>query len=299
MAETCYRHPGRETGVSCSACGRPICPECMTSTPVGMRCPECAKERTRVSVGVAGGSSDPVATYALIAMSVLAYVAQTLGGSGGDKVLVDAGICANAISDTGGLCGLRGSGGSTVILSQGNEVWRVVTGAFLHGSPFHLLLNMVALYFLGSLLEPAIGRVRFLGIYLAGLMAGSFGALLLSNGPDITIGASGAVFGLMAAAFVIARHRGVNELAGQIGIFVVLNLVFTFSIPGISIGGHIGGLIGGGLAAILISQVERRAQGTTARVIEVGGVAVIVIASLAGALLAAGASADAPMALPL
>ena len=293
MAETCYRHPGRETGVSCSNCGRPICPECMTSTPVGMRCPECARQRTKVNVGPAASSSDPIVTYALIALNVLAFVAQSMSGAGGDELLVEGGICANAISDSGGICGIQGTG----LISEGNEFFRIISGGFLHAGVIHLLFNMVALYFLGSLLEPAIGRARFLGIYMAGLVAGSFGALLLSNGPDITIGASGAVFGLMAAAFVVARHRGVDEVAGQIGLFVVLNLAFTFAIPGISIGGHIGGLIGGGLAALLVAMVERHVQGSTGRIVEIGGIVLIVLASFAGALLAAGVAADGPVPL--
>ncbi len=290
MAETCYRHPGRETGVSCSNCDRPICPECMTSTPVGMRCPECAKQRTKVSVGAGrGGDSEPLVTYALLAINVLAFLAQML--SGGEKVLVDAGICANAIADSGGVCGIQGTG----VLSDGNEVFRIVSGAFLHASLLHLAFNMFALYVLGTLLEPAIGHVRFLAIYFAGLLAGSFGALLLAGGADITVGASGAIFGLMAAAFIIARDRGIDEIASQIGIFVVLNLVFTFAIPGISIGGHIGGLIGGALAALLVTMVARRASGSTQRILEVGGIALIVLASVAGAVLAAGAAAEGPL----
>lgn len=294
MAETCYRHPERETGVSCSNCGRPICPECMTSTSVGMRCPECAKQRTKVNPGVSGGGDvEPLATYALLAINVLAFLAQMLSGAGGDQMLVDAGICANAIADSGGVCGIQGTG----VLSEGNEVFRIVSGAFLHASLIHLLFNMFALYVLGNLLEPAIGHVRFVAIYFAALLAGSFGALLLADGTDITVGASGAIFGLMSAAFVIARDRGVDEIASQIGLFVVLNLVFTFAIPGISIGGHIGGLIGGTLASLLIVAVARRSSGSTGRILEVAGIAMIVVASVAGALLAAGAAAEGPLPL--
>ena len=288
---TCYRHPSRETGVSCSSCGRPICPECMTSTPVGMRCPECAGRttRARTAASVAAAASQPVATYALIALNVIAFLAEMLGGSGagspggGGSLLVDGGICRNAIGD-GGVCGIQGTG---AVVSEGGEVWRIVTGAFLHAGPFHLLLNMFALYVLGTLIEPAIGTARFLGIYFAALFAGSFGALLLSEPTEVTVGASGAIFGLMAAAFVIARQRGVDQVASQIGLFVVLNLVFTFSVPGISIGGHLGGLVGGGLAALAVTWAERRSGGA-GRGMEVAGIAVIAMASVAGALMVAG-----------
>ena len=108
---------------------------------------------------------------------------------------------------------------------------------------------MFALYVLGTLLEPAIGTARFVGIYVVSILGGAFGALLLDP-TELTVGASGGIFGLMAAAFLIARDRGLDELASQVGFFVVINLVFTFSIPGISIGGHIGGLVGGALAAL-------------------------------------------------
>ena len=290
---TCYRHPSRETGVSCSNCGRPICPECMTSTSVGMRCPECAGERTRVRSGVAAARSAaaPYATYTLLALNVIAFLAELMGGGGagapgggGSDLIADGGLCGNAVAD-GGICGIDG----TAVASQGGEVYRLLTGAFLHAGPLHLLLNMFALYILGTLIEPAIGTLRFLGIYFAALFAGAFGALLLSDPNQVTVGASGAIFGLMGAGFVIARQRGIDELASQIGLFVVLNLVFTFSIPGISIGGHLGGLVGGALAALLVAAVERRARPGATVAVEVAGIAVIAIASIAGALSAAAA----------
>jgi membrane associated rhomboid family serine protease len=295
--ETCYRHPKRETGVACSNCGRPICPECMTSTPVGMRCPDCAGQRTKVrtAASITRGTGAPVATYVLIGVNVLAFLAEIMGGGGGagsldggGTVIRDAGLCGNAIGD-GGICAVQGT---PPVLSEGSEIWRLVSGAFLHAGPIHLLLNMFALYILGTLIEPAIGTARFVGIYFAALFAGSFGALLLSDAHEITVGASGAIFGLMGAAFVIARQRGVDEVASQIGLFVVLNLVFTFSIPGISIGGHLGGLVGGALAALAVSWAERRSSGA-GRTMEITGIAVIAMASVAGALLVAGGGGSA------
>ena len=265
----------------------------MTSTSVGMRCPECAGQTTKVRRGVAAiaATATPYATYALIGLNAIAFLAEVIAGGGagspggGGDLIADGGICGNAIAD-GGICGIEGS----IVLSDGGEIYRIVTGAFLHAGPFHLLLNMFALYVLGTLLEPAIGTARFLGIYFAAMLAGSFGALLLSDPNEVTVGASGAVFGLMAAAFVVARHRGVDQIASQIGLFVVLNLVFTFSVPGISIGGHVGGLAGGALAALLVVFAERRAHGGSARLIEAAGVLVIAAASVAGALAAAGGS---------
>jgi membrane associated rhomboid family serine protease len=240
---TCYRHPGRETNVACSNCGRPICPDCMTSTPVGMRCPECASDRTRVRIGTGGGGTDTPLTYALIAVNVAAFLAELAAGGGagsidgGGRLIRDAGLNGPWVAD--------------------GEVYRIVTSAFLHAGPLHLLLNMFALYILGTLLEPAIGAARLAGVYFVSLLAGSFGALLLDPN-ELTVGASGAIFGLMAAAFVVARRRGLEDLASQIGFFVVFNLAFTFSVPGISVGGHLGGLVGGAIAALLITQAEHR-----------------------------------------
>ena len=270
MAE-CYRHPGRETNVRCSSCERPICPDCMTVTPVGMRCPECARQRTRVR-GVAPGlrAGRAPATYALIAINVAAFVAAVATGSGGD--LLNAG---GTVFRHGSLFGPAVANG---------EWWRIVTGGFLHAGLFHIALNMFALYVLGTLLEPAIGTPRFLAVYFASLLAGAFGALLLT--PDSpTVGASGAIFGLLAAAFVIARHRGVAQLASQLGFFILLNLVFTLGASNISIGGHLGGLAAGGLSGLLIVFAERRAR----RPVELEALGMLALAaiSVAGALAVA------------
>src|SRR5688500_9615488 len=156
---TCYRHPSRETGVSCSNCGRPICPDCMTPTPVGMRCPECAKQRTKVRTARAITASEPRATYVLIAINVIAYLAQAVSaGSGRAR--------AGEVYTEGALFGP---------LVEEGEWWRLLTSGFLHADPLHLIFNMVGVYFLGQLLEPALGTVRFVALYFASLFAGSFG----------------------------------------------------------------------------------------------------------------------------
>src|SRR3954452_10536558 len=222
----CYRHPGRETNVQCSNCGRPICPDCMTVTPVGMRCPECARDRTkvtRITPGIHLGRAP--ATYVLIVINVIAFIAEIGAGAplgisfqGGGSVFRDGSLYGPAVAN--------------------GEWYRIVTAGFLHAGLLHILFNMVALYFLGSLLEPGIGTPRFLGVYFVSLLAGSFGALPVT--PDAhTVGASGAVFGLMSAAFISARGRGLGPAASQLGILLVINFALTFSLSGISIGGHV------------------------------------------------------------
>jgi membrane associated rhomboid family serine protease len=273
--QTCYRHPNRETGVSCSNCGRPICPECMTSTPVGMRCPECARQTTKVRVGQ--GALSPTAgkmpaTIALIAINVIVFVVELAGGgsgsfSGGGSVINDAGLRGPDVAD--------------------GDWWRVISGGFLHAGILHLLLNMYVLYVAGSILEPGIGTPRFLGIYFVSLIAGSLGALI-SDPNALTVGASGAIFGLMAAVVVIARGRGMEQIASQFGLFIVLNLVLTFSISGISIGGHIGGLVGGMVAALLVIFVERQMSGRAGFGLELAGIVLMIAATFGGALAVAG-----------
>jgi membrane associated rhomboid family serine protease len=242
--EACYRHPNRETGVRCSNCGRPICPDCMTSTPVGMRCPECARQRQGVPA-VRSRTDEPALTYILIGINVAVALGALLGGA----------------SATGG----GGLGGST-LLEEGSvsrasiadgEYWRLVTAGFLHAGFFHLLFNMLSLYILGSILEPAVGRLRFGLIYFVSLLAGSFGALLVEP-TSPTVGASGAIFGLMAAAAIVMRSRGISIMESGLGIWIGLNLIITFTVPGISIGGHIGGLIGGAVSALVLFDLSDR-----------------------------------------
>ena len=164
------------------------------------------------------------------------------------------------------------------------EWYRLLTSGFLHASLFHIGGNMLLLYFLGRILEPAIGTVRFLLIYFVALFAGSLGALIAT--PDgISIGASGAVFGILAATFVIARGRGVDALASSVGILILLNLAFSFGVPGISVGAHLGGLAAGAVCAGLIIAGERGMLGTrhrAAELVAMGALGVLtVVASIA------------------
>jgi membrane associated rhomboid family serine protease len=259
--ETCYRHPDRETGVSCSSCGRPICPDCMTPTPVGMRCPECSKDRTKVRT-ISTPSDEPIATYVLIAINVLAFLGSLAGGGG---VATRGG---GSVIDNGALFGPDVANG---------EYWRLVTSGFLHAGLIHIAFNMYLLYILGTLLEPAIGRGRFLVLYFTSLLGGSLGALLLS--PDsVTVGASGAVFGLMGGFIVIMRARGGDVMGSGIPFLIGLNLLLSLR-PGISIGGHIGGLIAGVIVAYVLVTLGDRARSLA--------VPVLVCVCLAGAEVAA------------
>jgi membrane associated rhomboid family serine protease len=242
--EACYRHPNRETGVRCSNCERPICPDCMTSTPVGMRCPECARQSAKVRT-MRSVSDEPSLTYLLIGINVLVALGSLLGGA---SATGGGGVGSSTLLADGAL--------SRTAIEQG-EYWRLVTAGFLHAGFFHLLFNMLALYILGSMLEPAIGRLRFGLIYFVSLLAGSLGALI-AQPVGLTVGASGAIFGLMAAAAVVARSRGLGLMESGLGIWIGLNLLITFTIPNISIGGHIGGLVGGALAALVLVELPRR-----------------------------------------
>ncbi len=268
MPETCYRHPNRETRVSCSSCGRAICPDCMTPTPVGMRCPECARERTPVRT-VANLSGRPTVTYALIGLNVLAFVASTVAGGG-----LARGVGGSAIND-GALYG-------PAIANQ-HEYYRLVSSAFLHAGILHLLFNMYFIFVLGSMLEPVLGRWRFLLLYVTCLLCGSLGALILS--PDVrTVGASGAAFGLLGAAIVMGRSRGIDIWRSGLGPTLAINLVLTFAIPGIAIGGHVGGVVGGFAAGAIIDRAAERGHQAlaTAACLAIGVAAVLASVAVAG-----------------
>jgi len=278
----CYRHPSRETGVACSSCGRPICPDCMTPTSVGMRCPECGRDRTRVRT-IRSSSGVPVVTRALIAINVIVFLAETATG-------VRLGGCSvncGTIWNHGVLYGPA--------IADHHEYWRILTGGFLHDGILHIAVNMLSLYFVGSALEPAVGRINFAGIYLASLLAGSFGALLFQ--PQVpTVGASGAIFGIFGALIVVAYHRGIPIWQSGLGMVLLINLIFSVTFSGISIGGHLGGLIAGLICGEMAVQwTERRRQPALAY----AGFIVVAVASVAGALAVAGGTGLTPNGLTL
>jgi membrane associated rhomboid family serine protease len=266
VEQTCYRHPDRVTGLTCSECGRPICTECMTMAPVGIRCPEHAGGQRVVDRQRIVNAAAPV-TMVLIAVNVAVYLAELATGSGVNG-------SQGWIFENGVLFGP---------LVQEGEWWRLITSAFMHYGPFHLLLNMYGLYYAGTLLERAIGRWHFLLLYLASGLAGSAGALAWDAMRDqvtLTVGASGALFGILGALFVLER-QGHLRTDGQIAGLIVINLVFTFAFARfISVGGHIGGLIGGVVSMYLLTRVRARPAWSMISVAAVGAVAVIVAYSV-------------------
>ena len=266
---TCYRHPSRETGVSCANCGRPICPDCMTTTPVGMRCPECSKQRTKV-MRMRDMRTVPRVTYAIIAINVIAFLTEgniTLTSGGiGNKVYVEG--------------ALLGSSEIPALAGQGvahGQYYRIITGGFLHENLLHIGFNMYILYIVGQMLEPAIGSFRFAVIYSVSLLTGSLGALLVTP-HSLTVGASGAVFGVLGAAAVEMRARKVPVLQSWIGGLILINLIFSFTFSNISWGGHVGGLIGGTVTALALQLGERyRSQA-----LALASCAAIAVASVVG-----------------
>jgi membrane associated rhomboid family serine protease len=232
------------------------------------------RQRTKVVRGVGGGTGRfgafP-ATVVLIAINVVAYLIELTAGTGGlggvsGKIVANFALFGPSVAE--------------------GEWYRLITSGFLHASLFHVGFNMLLLYFLGRLLEPALGTPRFLALYFASLLAGSFGALLLDPNA-LTLGASGAVFGLAGATFVIARGRGMDAIAGEIGFLIVFNLIFSFVAPRISVGGHLGGLAAGVICALAIVAGERGHFGRKHFPAEMAIIVLIAIGAFCGALAVA------------
>ena len=240
----CYRHPKTETAVTCSNCGKPICTECMVFAAVGIKCPDCAgqpigvKKATARAQKAATTGTGAILTRGLIAINVAVFLVQIAEGD-------LRGVNSEAFA-RGALFGPYVATG---------EWWRLVTAGFLHIGPIHLLFNMLMLWWFGSALEELLGRIRFLAVYFLSILAGSAGALLLA--PDVpTVGASSGVFGILGAGLVLER-RGINVFGGAALMVVVLNVVLSFAIAQISLGGHLGGLAGGALAILALSGFGR------------------------------------------
>jgi membrane associated rhomboid family serine protease len=246
----------------------------MTPTPVGMRCPECARQRTRVTTGTGGGSlaAAAPATFILIALNAAFFLAEIAGGRGG--LTESSGSVINDLA-------LRGTS-----VADG-EYYRLVTGGFLHAGFGHIALNMLALFFLGRLLEPSIGTLRFSFLYGASLLAGAFGAVALTDPGQITVGASGAIFGIFGATFVIAGARGLRDVASQLGVLLLINLAFTLSVPNISVGGHLGGLAGGVICGLVIVAGERGLLGPRRLAVELIAMTAVAAISFVGAIAVA------------
>ena len=239
---TCYRHPDRVTYIRCTRCNRPICPECMRDAAVGHQCEECVREgaktvrQPKTSFGGREYGANPVITYALIAINVVMFVLET-ASRGLKSELV---LFSPAVAD--------------------GDLYRLVTSAFMHYGIAHLLFNMYALWIIGPPLEKALGRLRFTALYALSALGGSVLVYLLSPLNAATAGASGAVFGLFGAAFVVGKRLNLN--VGWVVGLIAINLAITFVIPAlggqqISWQGHIGGLLTGAAVATAYAYAPR------------------------------------------
>jgi membrane associated rhomboid family serine protease len=299
VVPVCYRHPDRETYVRCTRCDRPICPNCMNEASVGFQCPECVREGARtqrpVRTAFGGGQEGAVGavTITLIVINVLVFIAGVISSG-------SAGSIAG-----GGLGGLLGGGtplhewGSLVtynsrpisnteaeIIPGGmidGEYHRLFTSMFLHYGVFHLLMNMWALWVLGRPLEAMLGRVRFAALYLVAGFGGSVAVFMFASPLSQTAGASGAIFGLFSALIILLRKMR-RSVAGIVPV-LVLNLVITFGVSGISIQGHLGGLVAGAAAAAALAYAPRQHR---TLIQSVGLVAIVVVLTVMAVVHGAG-----------
>ncbi|WP_083913044.1 rhomboid family intramembrane serine protease [Nocardia concava] len=248
-APVCYRHPDRPTGLGCTRCGRPACPECLTPAAVGQHCVECVQQgradvrpvRNAAGTDVSRQIPVPYVTYALIAINVIvfavtAFQAHSLMDNNRSRLFFDWQLVPAFVGTDGGWMRIIGSG-------------------FLHYGPIHLLANMFALYVLGPYCEVALGRGRFVAVYLASLLGGSAAVTAFSDPLTASAGASGAIFGIFGAVGVIMLRTRQNLT--QIAVLLGINLIITFSVPGISIWAHLGGLLAGTVAATGILYLPR------------------------------------------
>lgn len=254
-APVCPRHPDRVSYVSCQRCGRPTCPDCQRSAAVGVQCVDCVREATksvpsrRTLFGGVARAGRPVVTITMIAICVVAFA-------------LDWAIPKDFIFQNFAYA---------PFLTE-SQPWRMVTSAFLHSTNImHIAFNMYALWILGNALESAFGRVRFLAVYLVSAFAGSVGVLLLSPIDTVVVGASGAVFGLFGALFVVQKQRG-GDLR-QILVLLAINAAIGFVIPNIAWQAHLGGLMAGALCTAAIAYAPAKNR----NLVQWGGIAAVVV----------------------
>ena len=248
-APECYRHPGRETWIRCQRCDRPICPDCMRAAAVGFQCPSCVREGARsvrqatLPYGGVRVANPTLITSILLGVNIAVWLAITADGGADSLIASKLAIVPN--------WSVRVVGGDTPELVDGvahGAWWQVVSSTFTHIQVFHIVLNMIALYMFGPPLEQILGRLRFLTLYLVSGITGSAGVMLFSDAHGMTVGASGAIFGLLGAMAVIAVKTG-GDVQGLLSLLGI-NLLITFTVPMISWQGHLGGLVGGALVAL-------------------------------------------------
>lgn len=265
---TCYRHPDRETRLACSDCGRPICGSCAIDAAVGQKCPQCVADTGRqetidARTAVGRGTALPSVTKWIIGVTVAVFV---LGRFLGIDVLFDTFVQDSQAVAAG-------------------EWWRIFSAALLHAGIAHILFNMYALYILGPQIERVVGAGPFLALYVAAAGVGGVFAQLLTEGPFLAVGASGAVFGLFGFWFDLAfRQRRTaygRALLGQFGFLLLINAALPFLIPGISWQAHLGGL----LAGFAIGEIWARITGPRAEIARTAVAAGFVIAAVVAAIL--------------
>jgi membrane associated rhomboid family serine protease len=264
----------------------------MTPTSVGMRCPECARDRTKVktaaSVRTRAARGTGLGRYSmteiLMAICVVLFLAETATGTP---------LFGASFPRIGTIYSHFALDGPDI--SGHHQYYRLLTGAFLHDGLLHILFNMWFLYVVGPALEQAIGRWNFLAIYVATLFTGAFGALLFE--PDAyTVGASGAEFGLLGALIVVAYYRGISIWRSGLGATLLINIVFSLSIAGISIGGHLGGVAGGFICGWLYMELAERRRHRTVFLL---GCLAVAIVGIVAAIAVAGAGGLTPSGLDL
>jgi membrane associated rhomboid family serine protease len=242
VVPTCYRHPKREAHIRCVRCDRPICPDCMIPAAVGFQCPECVRggnKTQRVARTAFGGRIAPnktLVTYTLIGINIVMFLIQQSSGS----------FTTRFSLIPGGDIIFRGFPARLEGVATG-EYYRLVTAMFLHAGVAHILFNMWALFVIGAPLEAMLGRVRFIALYFLSGLGGSALVYLLTDPRSQTLGASGAIFGLFGALFVLGRRLRFD--IRPIGFLIGINLLLTFTISGISWQGHVGGLVAGAALA--------------------------------------------------
>ncbi|MEU6256567.1 rhomboid family intramembrane serine protease [Streptomyces sp. NPDC047043] len=266
----CYRHPDRETGIRCTRCERPICPECMVNASVGFQCPECARgdsgtghapaaSRPRTIAGGTVARDPRLVTKILIGLCIAAYLVQVSVG--------------DSFTDHFEMLGKASTNGFPPYDGVAEGQWyRLLTAMFLHASPIHIIFNMLSLWWLGGPLEAALGRARYTALYFVSGLAGSALTYLLAAPNQPSLGASGAIFGLFGATAVLMRR--LNYDMRPIIALLVINLIFTFGWANIAWQAHIGGLVAGLITgyAMVHAPRERRAlvqYGTCALVLVV------------------------------
>ncbi|MYS21200.1 Membrane associated serine protease, rhomboid family [Streptomyces sp. DvalAA-14] len=270
---SCYRHPDRETGIRCTRCDRPICPQCMVSASVGFQCKECVGQAAGAQVQprtVAGGSvaADPfLITKILIGLNIAVFLLELAKGNALVNRLDLYAVCGQLPSGQHGCIGV----------AHGPDQWyRILTSAFAHENampPLHIGFNMLSLWWIGAPLERMLGRSRYLALYFVSAVAGSAAVLLLAPSSP-TLGASGAIFGLFGATAVFMRRMRYDMR--PILILLALNLVFSFTWSGVSWQGHLGGLAGGTLIALALAYAPREHRA----LVQWGTSAVVLVAAL-------------------